>query len=264
MSLTLLSQTHRMATVTVHGIRHRKLGGGYKVRSVVQEIQKPSGRLHNHGRFTRYCNPPIGGGQDEKCKRFEGGTWARRYNRRGVDEGARDNGIFWDVAPSEEVFEQMFRVSKNQIIWGGNYFNLPPTRCFVVWDKLTISAEFSMAMCEYAWTSFKGKNAKRWEGAPQGTKADPRFHPTQKPVGLYKFLLSQFANKGDRILDPFLGSGSSRIAAWEMGFDFVGCEIDTGYFTMQEQRFSDYTSQGNLFLQDTPQTHEDCQGAFDF
>lgn len=158
----------------------------------------------------------------------------------------------------------MFRVSKNQIIWGGNYFNLPPTRCFVVWDKLTISAEFSMAMCEYAWTSFKGKNAKRWEGAPQGTKADPRFHPTQKPVGLYKFLLSQFANKGDRILDPFLGSGSSRIAAWEMGFDFVGCEIDTGYFTMQEQRFSDYTSQGNLFLQDTPQTHEDCQGAFDF
>ena len=176
----------------------------------------------------------------------------------------RQNGIFWDVAPSEEVFEEVFRVSKNQIIWGGNYFNLPPTRCFVVWDKLSISAEFSMAMCEYAWTSFKGKNAKRWEGAPQGTKADPRFHPTQKPVGLYKFLLQQFASEGDRILDPFLGSGSSRIAAWEMGFDFVGCEIDTGYFTMQEQRFEEYTSQGNLFLQDTPQTHEDCQGAFDF
>lgn len=242
-----------MAIVTVHGGGAR-FGQWFKRYRNLQADCTTTADSH-----------AIRGGQDaERSKRLSGGTWATKYQKPtggGVD---RQNGIFWDVAPSEEVFEEMFRVSKNQIIWGGNYFNLPPTRCFVVWDKLSISAEFSMAMCEYAWTSFKGKNAKRWEGAPQGTKADPRFHPTQKPVGLYKFLLQQFASEGDRILDPFLGSGSSRIAAWEMGFDFVGCEIDTGYFTMQEQRFEEYTSQGNLFLQDTPQTHEDYQGAFDF
>lgn len=158
----------------------------------------------------------------------------------------RNDGIFWDVAPSEEVFAEMFRVSRNQIIWGGNYFPLPPTRCFVVWDKLTISDTFSMAMCEYAWTSFKGMNAKRWEGAPQGTQAWKRIHPTQKPIGLYRFLLHHFAKPGDRILDPFLGSGSSRIAAWEEGYDFVGIEKDEAYFKLQEKRFEEWTKQGVL------------------
>ncbi len=87
----------------------------------------------------------------------------------------------WDVAPDESYFEELFRVSKNQIIWGGNYFALPPTRCFLIWRKLTISENFTMAMCEYAWTSFND-NAKLFEYAPQD-KA--RFHPTPKPVALY-------------------------------------------------------------------------------
>ena len=177
--------------------------------------------------------------RQEGCSRLHGGGYAEKYNKR-------DDGIFWDVAPSQEVFEEMFRVSRNQIIWGGNYFPLPPTRCFVVWDKLSISDTFSMAMCEYAWTSFKGMNAKRWEGAPQGTQAWPRFHPTQKPIGLYRFLLHHFAKPGDRILDPFLGSGSSRIAAWEEGYDFVGIEKDEAYFKLQEKRFEEWTKQGVL------------------
>lgn len=132
---------------------------------------------------------------------------------------------------------------------GGNYFNLPPTRCFVVWDKKNISETFSMAMCEYAWTSFKKKNAKCYAEIPQGTKADPRFHPTQKPIGLYRFLLHHFAQEGDKILDPFMGSGSSRIACWEMGFDYVGIEIDENYFKKEEHRFNEYTKQGILAFQ---------------
>ena len=98
-----------------------------------------------------------------------------------MGDEVRKKIIGWDVAPGEEYFKELFRVSKNQIIWGGNYFSLPPTRCFLVWRKLTISESFTMAMAEYAWTSFNG-NAKVFECAPQGASKDPRFHPTQKPV----------------------------------------------------------------------------------
>ena len=118
-------------------------------------------------------------------------------------------GKKWDEsAPDNSYFKELFRISKNQIIWGGNYFNLPPTRCFVVWRKLNISDKFSMAMAEYAWTSFQS-NAKVFEFAPQGNK--DRFHPTQKPVMLYKWLLEHYAKKGDKIFDPMMGSGSSRL-----------------------------------------------------
>ena len=149
----------------------------------------------------------------------------------------------WDVAPKQEYFEEMFRVSRNQIIWGGNYFALPPTRCFLIWRKLSISESFSMAMCEYAWTSFN-ENAKWFEYAPQDTN---RFHPTQKPVALYKWILSKYAKPGDKILDTHLGSGSSRIAAYDLGFDFVGYEIDKFYFDKQEERFAKHTAQLDLF-----------------
>ena len=103
-----------------------------------------------------------------------------------------------------------------------------------------------MAMAEYAWTSFN-KNAKVFEGAPQGRPGDPRWHPTAKPIALYKFCLKHFAKPGDKILDTHLGSGSSRIAAWDMGFDFVGCEIDKTYFELEEKRFEEYTRQLRLF-----------------
>ena len=140
-------------------------------------------------------DPPYGGGGDGNVYKGKGGTRfgglfdkyhiEMKYKRTGgtLDkkyQNGKQNIKHWDYAPSKEVFEELFRVSKNQIIWGGNYFNLPPTRCFNVWKKLTISEKFSMAMCEYAWTSFND-NAKLWEFSPQDSK---RFHPTQKPVKL--------------------------------------------------------------------------------
>ena len=165
-----------------------------------------------------------------------GGAWASKYGKK---------IIAWDIAPGKEYFDELFRVSRNQIIWGGNYFSLPPTRCFLVWRKLTISENFSMAMCEYAWTSFH-ENAKLFECAPQGTAAHPRIHPTQKPVRLYSWILRNYAKTGDKILDTHLGSGSSRIAAYEMGFDFTGFELDEGYFNAEEKRFNEYLQQPKL------------------
>ena len=156
-----------------------------------------------------------------------GGTWATKYGKKIIG---------WDVAPGEEYFKELFRVSKNQIIWGGNYFSLPPTRCFLVWRKLTISESFTMAMAEYAWTSFNG-NAKVFECAPQGASKDPRFHPTQKPVALYTWVFKQFAKPGDRVLDTHLGSGSSRIAAYGLDLDFTGIEIDKEYVGKSVERF---------------------------
>ena len=166
-----------------------------------------------------------------------GGTWAEKYGKK---------IIAWDVAPEKEYFQELFRVSRNQIIWGGNYFALPPTRCFLVWRKLSISESFSMAMAEYAWTSFNG-NAKVFEKTPQGDPNDPRFHPTSKPIQLYDWIFANYAKHGDRILDTHLGSGSSRIAAYNAGLDFVGCEIDETYFRLQEERFARYSAQLNFF-----------------
>ena len=103
-----------------------------------------------------------------------------------------------------------------------------------------------MAMAEYAWTSFNS-NAKVFEYAPQGKAGDARFHPTQKPVALYEWILSKYAKEGDKIFDSHLGSGSSRIAAYNLGFDFVGCEIDKEYFDKQEERFQAFTDQLRLF-----------------
>ena len=165
-----------------------------------------------------------------------GGTWAERYGKKIVA---------WDIAPEENYFKELFRVSRNQIIWGGNYFSLPPTRCFLVWRKLSITENFSMAMCEYAWTSFN-ENAKLFECVPQGTKNEQRFHPTQKPVNLYKWVYRHYSKPGMKILDTHLGSGSSRIAAWDFGLDFVGCEIDRHYFELEEERFKNHTAQLRL------------------
>lgn len=154
--------------------------------------------------------------------------------------------IAWDVAPGKEVFDELFRVSREQIIWGGNYFELPPTRCFLIWRKLTISESFTMAMAEYAWTSFNS-NAKVFECAPQGKPGDERFHPTQKPIDLYRWIFRLYAKPGMTVFDPFLGSGSSRIAAYEAGLNFIGCEIDQVYFRKQEERFERMTDNYSMF-----------------
>lgn len=163
-------------------------------------------------------------------------------DRRNLGEEVRKKIIAWDVAPGEEYFEELFRVSRNQIIWGGNYFELPATRCFLVWHKLTISESFSMAMCEYAWTSFTG-NAKLFECAPQGTANEQRFHPTQKPVKLYSWQLSLFAQPGMKILDTHAGSASSLVACRERGLDAWGFEIDPVYYKKAKARLDEAQAQ---------------------
>lgn len=165
--------------------------------------------------------------------------------RRREDAEQKKKIITWDVAPGKEYFEQLFRVSRNQIIWGGNYFDLPPARCFLVWRKLTISENFSMAMAEYAWTSFNG-NAKVFECAPQGKNGE-RFHPTQKPVELYKWIIDRYAKEGDTILDTHVGSASSLVACRETGHKYVGFEIDEVYYEKAKKRLEDAEAQMNIF-----------------
>lgn len=166
-------------------------------------------------------------------------------SRRKLGEQIRKKIIAWDVAPDKAYFQELFRISRNQIIWGGNYFELPPTRCFVVWKKLTISEDFSMAMCEYAWTSFND-TAKVFEYAPQG-KAGERFHPTQKPVALYEWLLNRYAKPGDTILDTHVGSASSLIACRNTNHKYVGFEIDETYYTLAKDRLDRESAQMNIF-----------------
>lgn len=151
--------------------------------------------------------------------------------------------------PTDEYFKELFRVSRNQIIWGANNFSLPIYKGFLVWKKLTISESFTMSMAEIAFLSEGlGTTSKVFECMPQGTADDLRIHPTQKPVALYAWIFSRYAKPGDKILDTHLGSGSSRIAAYDAGLDFTGFEIDKYYFDKQEERFAAHTAQMNLFL----------------
>lgn len=156
-----------------------------------------------------------------------------------------EKGKKWDSeTPNKDYFDELFRVSKNQIVWGANYFNMPPCRCFLIWDKQQPEG-VSFASCEFAWTNFE-KSAKTFYQRPQS--ADPvRIHPTQKPVKLYDWLLTNYAEKGQRILDTHLGSGSSAIAAHYFGVDFVGCELDEDYFKSALERFKRETEQLTLF-----------------
>ena len=147
-----------------------------------------------------------------------------------------------DKIPNLEYFEQLFRVSQNQIIWGGNYFDLPPTQGFFIWDKKQ-PHDFSLAMIEYAWSSIQ-KPAKMWSLSVR--KEQNKIHPTQKPVELYRWLLQNCAKPNDKILDTHLGSGSSRIAADMEGFDFTGYELDKDYFEASVKRFEEYKLQTKL------------------
>ena len=156
---------------------------------------------------------------------------------------------YWDVAPTKEYFDELARVSKNQIIWGANYFSLPPTRCFLVWRKTNIPLEgFSMAQVEYAWTSFND-NARFFEFSSARRENAGKVHPTEKPIELYAWILRYFAKPGYKILDTHMGSQSSRIAAWDAGLDYTGYEIDETYFKTGCERFDRHSAQTNLFLE---------------
>ena len=157
-------------------------------------------------------------------------------------------------APNKDYFIELKRVSKNVIIWGANHFieNIPNqnSSCWIVWDK--INGETDFADSELAYTTFKTavRNFRfQWQGMLQGDmkNKENRIHPTQKPVTLYKWLLNNYAKPGDKILDTHLGSGSSRIAAFDLGFDFYSCELDKDYFQAQEKRFQEFASQQRMF-----------------
>lgn len=157
-------------------------------------------------------------------------------------------GKDWDAGiPTEKYFLELFRVSKNQMIWGGNYFTkiLPPSNDWIIWDKLNPNLSFSEA--EMAWCSIK-RNTRIFKHYSAQVEEGGKIHPTQKPVALYKWLLHNYAKPNDKILDTHLGSGSSRIAAYDMGFDFVGCELDKEYFEAAEKRFKNHISQLKLDL----------------
>lgn len=156
----------------------------------------------------------------------------------------------WDnEIPSKQYFDELFRVSKNQIIWGGNYFDLPPSQGFYIWDKKQ-PEHFSLAMCEYAWSSIQ-KPAKIWSLSVM--KEQNKIHPTQKPIELYEWLIMRNAEKGYKILDTHLGSGSIAIAIdiinkrEKLNLQFIGCELDTDYYNKAIERIKGKTITQYLF-----------------
>lgn len=199
-------------------------------------------------------DPPYFSGPERR------GYYGSRVSKIGVH---RDYPISpkWDI-PGVKYFEELQRVAKHYIVWGCNYFDYQFAPGRIVWDKCNSSSSFSD--CELAATDlFTSVRIFRfmWNGMLQGKSVEEgtiqqgnkklnekRYHPTQKPIALYKWIFKNYAYAGDRILDTHLGSGSSRIAAYDAGLDFVGCEIDPTYFKLQEERFSEYTAQQSLFV----------------
>jgi site-specific DNA-methyltransferase (adenine-specific) len=190
-------------------------------------------------------DPPYGIGED-----------GAKNKTRGNHIASKDYKPFSgnDKEPATiEFFNELRRISKNQIIWGANHFisRIPcDSPCWIVWDKQNLANDF--ADCELAYTSFKTAVRKfefKWNGMLQADmkNKEHRIHPTQKPVALYKWLLANYAKPGDKILDTHLGSGSSRIAAWDMGFDFWGYELSEHYYLEQEKRFKAHISKPVLF-----------------
>jgi len=153
----------------------------------------------------------------------------------------------WDnQTPDFYYWEQLFRVSKNQIIWGANYFTkyLPASMGWIFWDK---GQDLTMSDGEIAFTSFNRALRRVKINRGQLRIEGGTFHPTQKPIKLYDWIFKNYASPNDKILDTHLGSGSSRIAAHKAKLDFVGCELDKEYFDAQEKRFKDFSSQLTLF-----------------
>ena len=183
-------------------------------------------------------DPPYGINADREHK--EGHGWVRRQQKK------------WDTSiPNNDYFKELIRVSKNQIIWGGNYFtdNLFPSMGWVIWDKG--QRDFSLADGEMAWTSFNKAlrifEFSRSASIIQNNIGLQKFHPTAKPISLYKWLLDKYAKQGDKILDTHLGSGSIAIACHDYGFELTACELDAEYYEKAVERIKNHVSQLTLF-----------------
>lgn len=194
-------------------------------------------------------DPPYGLGASNKAFMRQGKQTGKSMAVSGLRYTAKD----WDTAiPDEAYFKELQRVSKNQIIWGGNYFinYLKSTSCMLVWDK--VNGDNLYADCEIAWTSFNSAVRKvkyRWHGMLQADMKNKeiRIHPTQKPIALYKWLLSNYAKNGDKILDTHMGSGSIAIACQQMGYDLTACELDKDYYEAALKRIELNTRQTSIF-----------------
>jgi len=180
-------------------------------------------------------DPPYGIGFSSKKQ--------ANFGKGGIDHKYKN----WDnEIPSKEYFEQLKRVSQNQIVWGGNYMteHLEANRCWLSWYKMQ---EFSTNEFELAWTSFD-KTCKQFNMSRVEAYANiNKIHPTEKPVKLYKWILYNFALNGNKVLDTHLGSGSIAVACWDLGFDLVGLEIDKDYYTKAVKRFEQHKKQLTLF-----------------
>lgn len=173
-------------------------------------------------------DPPYG-------NNLSGGRSANNGWNASIDWGKCNDG--WNLEiPNKQYFEELRRVSRNQIVWGGNYFtdNLPPSECWVMWDKG--QRDFSLADGEMAWCSFDKAIRIFTYSRATANRDKSRFHPTQKPIALYKWLLSNYAKTGDKILDTHVGSASSLIACHQMGFEYWGFELDADYYKAASER----------------------------
>lgn len=213
--------------------------------SEVYNMDCVAGMQHYPDKFfdLAIVDPPYGIGFSDYERRSMGVKTKERYTKNGKKR--------WDdQTPDCAYFIELLRVSKNQIVWGGNYFDLPPTQCFIFWYKQNPVPNFADG--EYAWTSFQKPalcfDYRYYGGLAGNTSKGKTIHPTQKPIQLYKWILTKFAESGQKILDTHLGSQSSRIAALEMGFDFWGFEIDTEYFEQGNKRFKETTAQTSLWV----------------
>ena len=163
--------------------------------------------------------------------------------RKKIAKGTIKGGNWDDSVPTKEYFNELFRVSKNQIIWGGNYFALPPHKNFLIWDKGESIYGRDFAECEMAWGSFD-KCARIYKKFPNQLN---RIHPTQKPIGIYEWILLMYAKEGDKILDTHLGSGSIAIACHNLKFDLTACEMDKDYFDASLKRLAQHQQQLTMF-----------------
>jgi len=182
-------------------------------------------------------DPPYG------IERFKKPSGTTRFKSSKL---MQEEGLTWDNKPKDEYFEELFRVSKNQIIWGANNFTLPPSEYFLVWNKKQTVDNFAGA--EYAWVSMGLKTpAKIYDYGIHKHNHTDKIHPTQKPIDLYRYILDKYAKEGDKILDTHLGSGSIAIACHDYKFELTACELDPEYFEKAKQRIINHVAQQSLF-----------------
>ena len=206
-----------------------KLGGQQTYRPFA-EINAPERERERERSAQQFTNLAT---QEHGVSRT-GGTWAAKFSKKS----------FRGMLLRGRIISRNCSAShRTRLSGGGNYFNLPSTRCFLIWRKVNVPEKFSMAMAEYAWTSFND-NAKVFDFSAVGQPG--RFHPTQKPVELYKWILTNYAKPGDKILDTHVGSASSLIACHELGFKYVGFEIDADYYNLAKKRLEQETAQMNI------------------